>query len=153
MAGTSEAKRCTGCGETKPVAEFSIKNQKTGLRASRCRGCVRAYGRAHYQRNRAAYIQRARKRQPQDRARVRTAVTEYLRSHRCVDCGESDILLLDFDHRDPSLKRASVSRLVGTGSLRLVMDEIAKCDVRCANCHRLRTAADWNWQKSAAFEE
>lgn len=151
--GAPDAKRCSRCGEMKLLDEFGIKNKTTGLRASRCRGCMRAYGREHYRKNKASYLRKARRHQTEDRARVRAAVADHLRAHPCVDCGEPDILLLDFDHRDRSLKRASVSRMVGTGSLGLVMDEIAKCDVRCANCHRRRTAADWNWRKSAAFEE
>ena len=153
MDAPDGTKRCSRCGETKVVSEFSIKNSKTGLRASRCRACVAAYGRDHYRQNKASYLRKARRHQTEDRARVRAAMADHLRAHPCVDCGESDILLLDFDHRDRSQKRASVSRLVGTGSLKLVMDEIAKCDVRCGNCHRKRTAADGNWRKSAAFEE
>lgn len=144
--------RCSRCGKTKPIDEFSVKNKKTGLRRTWCRDCARTYGREHYRRNKPAYLTRARKRRPKDRARVRAAVTEYLRTHPCVDCGESAILLLDFDHRDPSSKRAPVARLVSTGALPLVMTEIAKCDVRCGNCHRKRTATQLNWRKSPDFE-
>lgn len=153
MAGPEETKRCSRCGEPKAIDEFSVQDTKTGRRRAWCKACARSYGRDHYAQNKAEYIKRARKRQPQDRARVRAVAAEYLRSHPCVDCGELDILLLDFDHRDRSLKRASVSRLIGTGSVMLVMEEIAKCDVRCGNCHRMRTAAQWNWRKSAAFDE
>ena len=153
MAGSDETKRCSRCGETKSVDEFSIKNKKTGLRKTWCRDCARAYGREHYTKNKAAYMRRARKRQPVDRARVRAVIADFLRSHPCVDCGESDILLLDFDHRDRVLKRATVARLVSAGSVALVMREIAKCDVRCGNCHRKRTAAQLNWRKSPAFQD
>jgi hypothetical protein len=149
----NNAKSCSRCGVNKPLDEFPIKNAKTGLRRVWCRDCCRAYGREHYRHNKAIYIRKARQRQPEDRARVRSAIADYLRAHPCVDCGERDILLLDFDHRDGSLKRASVSRLVGTGSVRLVMTEIAKCDVRCGNCHRKRTAAQQNWRKSPDFDE
>src|SRR5688500_9071225 len=146
-------KRCSRCGETKAVADFSIKNKKTGLRTAWCRECRRAYGREHDRANRPAYMQRARRRQPQDRARVRAMVMNYLRSHPCVDCGETDILLLDYDHRDTASKRATVARLISTGSTSLVMAEMAKCDVRCGNCHRKRTAAQLNWRKSASFQD
>ena len=146
-------KRCSRCGETKPVSEFSIKNKKTGLLTAWCRECRRAYGREHYRANTAAYMSRARRRKPGDRVRARAIVAEYLRAHPCIDCGETDILLLDFDHRDASTKRAPVARLVSSGSISLVMAEIAKCDVRCGNCHRKRTAAQLNWRKSEAFQD
>ena len=55
----------------------------------------------------------------------------------CVDCGyNAHPAALDFDHRDGSEKKGNVSRMV---SLDRVKAEIAKCDVRCANCHRIKT--------------
>ncbi|MFD1574653.1 hypothetical protein ACFSEO_10950 [Agromyces cerinus subsp. nitratus] len=60
----------------------------------------------------------------------------YLLAHPCVDCGESDVRVLDFDHRVGSGNQAEVMRLVQNGySVSRVMAEIAKCDVRCRNCH------------------
>ncbi len=50
---TGEVRRCSRCGAMKPLAEFPIKNKKTGLRRVWCRDCCRAYGREHYQRNSA----------------------------------------------------------------------------------------------------
>ncbi|HUQ34490.1 MAG TPA: hypothetical protein VM095_20380 [Pyrinomonadaceae bacterium] len=67
-------------------------------------------------------------------------IYEYLEGHPCVDCGESDPIVLEFDHVRGKKSYAVSSlgwRLVSWDS---VMKEIAKCDVRCANCHRRRTA-------------
>jgi hypothetical protein len=64
-----------------------------------------------------------------------------------VDCGESDIIVLEFDHRDPSNKRAKISGILGSWRWDAIMTEIEKCDVRCANDHRRRTAVQFGWFK------
>jgi hypothetical protein len=74
---------------------------------------------------------------------------EYLLEHPCVDCGESDILVLKFDHlRD---KKKDVTRLVHDSvSWATVMKEIDKCEVVCANCHIRRTSARaGNWLRAS----
>jgi hypothetical protein len=78
-------------------------------------------------------------------------VFEYLRANPCTDCGETDISVLEFDHRDRALKELTVAELITQGySLERVMREIAKCDVRCANCHRRRTAKQLGWYAALA---
>lgn len=57
----------------------------------------------------------------------------------CVDCGNDEPSVLDFDHRDPTTKKFSISNSVGR-IWEDLLAEVAKCDVRCANCHRKRTA-------------
>lgn len=57
-----------------------------------------------------------------------------------MDCGETDVPRLEFDHEDPLLKDAAVHRLVGSGvAWQRILDEIATCSVRCPNCHQRRT--------------
>jgi hypothetical protein len=72
------------------------------------------------------------------RDEIFSAVMEYLASHPCVDCGEPDIIVLEFDHVRGE-KTGNVSQLMISHSLAKVMQEIAKCEVRCANCHRRQT--------------
>jgi hypothetical protein len=67
-------------------------------------------------------------------SRNRQFVNDYLAAHPCLDCGETDIDVLEFDHRDPKLKRNNLAVMMSYG-LKAITDEIAKCDVRCANCH------------------
>jgi hypothetical protein len=63
---------------------------------------------------------------------------EFLKNHPCVDCGESDLIVLEFDHlTDKSFAVAYGIRNCNWDS---VLAEIAKCDVVCANCHGRRTA-------------
>lgn len=59
---------------------------------------------------------------------------------RCFDCGvEGPPYIFDFDHREPGEKAFAVSQTGATVSLKRVREEIEKCDLVCANCHRHRT--------------
>ena len=55
---------------------------------------------------------------------------------------QANLVEFDWDHRDPELKTKSVSNLVATGTEQKVRDEITKCDLVCANCHRRKTQDD-----------
>lgn len=101
----------------------------------------RANAQRHYERNRAAIIERAKAHKRTTRVQMRAFVAKFLSANPCVDCGEADPIVLEFDHvrGTKSFNIGDASRL-GVGWQRL-RDEIAKCDVRCANCHRRRTHA------------
>lgn len=141
-------RRCSRCGEVKPVDEFPVRNKARGLRRVWCRDCCRAYGREHYERNKPTYLAKNVRRRASERPMVRMRIDEYLREHPCVDCGCAEITVLEFDHRDPSEKRNVVGRIALMGSWPSVLREIEKCDVRCANCHRKRTAAQFVWARA-----
>jgi hypothetical protein len=57
---------------------------------------------------------------------------------RCVDCGETDPLVLEFDH--VGTKRGQISTMVWNVGLSKLEAEIAECELRCCNCHRRITA-------------
>ena len=138
---------CCTCGLAKPMTEFAVKNKKRGTRSTKCRSCQAAYSREHYRRNRPAYLQRTASQRKANREECRQQVFDYLITHPCSDCGEIDPIVLEFDHRDASLKRESISRMISKRTWPIVQLEIAKCDVRCANCHRRRTAEQFGWAK------
>lgn len=72
---------------------------------------------------------------------------DYLKSHSCIDCGEGDPIVLEFDHVRGE-KKLGVAKMVAEGySLATVINEISKCEVRCANCHRRKTALQFGWNK------
>ena len=130
---------CSRCHLAKPFGEFPIKDRTKGTYRSYCRLCCREYGREHYRKNAAYYKRTTRVRSAIDRPRNRAFVAEYLATHRCLDCGASDPLILEFDHRDPTSKLDDVGHLIHSGPLATLAAEITKCDVRCGNCHRRRT--------------
>ena len=145
-------KRCCRCGDVKDLSQFSLKDRANGIPHSYCRECHAEWNRAHYLRNKETYIATARRNNAIYIAQNLRRLVEYLLEHPCIDCGESDLLVLDFDHRDRRTKRMAVSTLLRYAAWSALEEEIAKCDVRCANCHRRRTARQLGWQKLALVE-
>jgi hypothetical protein len=80
---------------------------------------------------------------------------EKLRRAECVDCGlrvtPDTWREFDFDHRDPNQKIASVSQLMGKNTESIVA-EMAKCDLRCAICHRRKTIAERDYVRAPMIE-
>jgi 5-methylcytosine-specific restriction endonuclease McrA len=103
-----------------------------------CRPCRSEYGKEHYAANRERYIDQTRVRN-RKRLHERVAfLVDYFKSHPCTDCGESDPVVLDFDHlRD---KEFDVAYGIHYRAWAKVLAEIEKCEVVCSNCHRRRTA-------------
>jgi len=94
------------------------------------------YVKEHYKKNKAAYISRAIKHKNKKRIEARNFINDYLATHPCVDCGEKDIIVLEFDHVN-STKLGNIADFKVKGwSLKKLENEILKCEVRCANCHR-----------------
>ncbi len=116
-------KLCSTCKEFKPLDAFCKRSKaKDGLQ-SRCKDCSAQY-----------------------------YVTNYLDLHPCVDCGERDPLVLDFDHVR-GIKLSGISNMMWSGwSVKSLLEEIEKCDVRCANCHRRKTAKQFGWYKAEIGE-
>jgi L-lysine 2,3-aminomutase len=70
---------------------------------------------------------------------------DYFSEHPCVDCGETDPVVLEFDHVRGE-KVAAISFMIPRGyPMAKILAEVDKCDVRCANCHRRKTAKERNW--------
>jgi rRNA-processing protein FCF1 len=72
--------------------------------------------------------------------RAQASLLDRLRDVPCADCGgHFEACAMDFDHRDPAAKRYTVTRMIGRAGTERILAEVAKCDIVCANCHRLRT--------------
>ena len=134
-------KICSICKTKKLKSEYGLNKSRKDGRQSYCKQCSRLKDRKHYK--------NSLKRRKAIRDNSRTArkrnifyILEYLNEHPCLDCGETDPIVLDFDHR--SDKVFNVTSAVSY-SLNTVKREIAKCDIRCANCHRRKTAKEFNY--------
>jgi L-lysine 2,3-aminomutase len=77
------------------------------------------------------------------REKVKRKMMEFYKLNPCVDCGETDPRVLDFDHI--SNKKHNISTLLRKEySWESILLEAKKCEVRCANCHRKKTAVEQN---------
>lgn len=142
-----KTKTCTKCNESKPMKEF-YKDKRVALgHRPECKVCFKLYSNTRYM-NDPEYRERRRK-QSNDYTRQRRKefgikLLRILKSTGCKDCGETDPIVLDFDHvRD---KTDGISHMVRcNASWDDIVAEVAKCEVRCSNCHRRKTAKERNW--------
>ena len=133
-----EEKRCYRCHEVKPIEDFAWRRKQKGQRDSFCRPCRSAYGKEHYAANRQRYIDQARASKDAIRLERTRFLLDFFKSHPCVDCGERDAVVLEFDHVGD--KSFSIGAKLVQFAWQTILDEIEKCEVVCANCHRRRTA-------------
>lgn len=131
-------RRCGRCHEEKSVDEFAWRRKAQGQLDNYCRPCRAEYKQAHYTANRQRYIASARRRKRTLVAERTEFIVDYLREHPCVDCGERDPVVLEFDHLGD--KEFGIGQGFRDRAWQSVLDEMAKCEVVCANCHRRRTA-------------
>jgi hypothetical protein len=120
-----ETKICCRCGQEKPIVDFYLKSRLGTKRHPYCKACSA---------------------NAPERIRAKEYAYNYLMSHPCVDCGESDPVVLEFDHVKGK-KTNDVSVLIARGKpLDVIKNEVEKCEVRCGNCHRRKTARQRGWQ-------
>ena len=134
-------KKCPRCQETKELEAFAKNRRKKDGRQGECRSCKAARDRTYYARDPDAHKARVKRWEKQ----VKGQVLEFLKEHPCVDCGEADPLLLEFDHLDNKSYNVSEGYQSKGYSWKRLQEEIAKCEVRCVYCHRRRTARTRGW--------
>ena len=134
---------CTKCKLEQPLEAFSFKSKKTGERSGQCKICMAILIKNHYERNKQKYLESNSRR----REMVTNEVIHLKESKPCMDCQRKyPYYVMDFDHRDPSTKIDGIARLIRSDGLKAVMREIAKCDLVCSNCHRVRTYTRQSWK-------
>ncbi len=69
-------------------------------------------------------------------ARSKFKWMRHIKSGGCSRCSEKDPCCIEFHHRDPAQKIASVNHLIITSSIKAAWDEIGKCEMVCSNCHK-----------------
>lgn len=120
-------RKCSKCEKTKAVSSFQMairKGRKKPSREGVCKPCVSIRGKVKHKTKNLD---------------VRKYVFDYLKTHPCVDCGETNVLALEFDHLHS--KKFDIGTALGgnTKVASRVKEEIKKCVVRCSTCHRIKT--------------
>ena len=144
-----KTKVCAKCKVDKNIDQFRVRGDKTGPTAY-CKPCQQAFDREYWQKTKTK--RKAQRKINDSNVRIRNVkeVRNYLKNHPCIDCGESDPIVLEFDHL--GYKVHSISNLVRRrAAIKKLFTEIKKCVVRCANCHRRKTAKELNWYSDIDF--
>jgi hypothetical protein len=128
-------KKCSLCKQAKNISQFASNASKNDGLQSMCKVCQKTYGHERYQENKAYFYERNR----QNRRAKRRAIEEYKVGKSCADCGNPNPIVLTFDHRKGVKKVAAVSDMANRSfTLAAIYEEIAKCDLRCFNCHMIK---------------
>lgn len=138
---SGKLKCCTTCGNERPLEEFLWRDKAHTILRGACLRCRGKCQTRWVSKNRERYLQIKRCLLKRRRQKFKQSIDQYKESTPCADCGNKyPAVCMDFDHRVPCEKRASISRLISNNGWQRVWTELTKCDLVCANCHRIRTA-------------
>lgn len=141
--------KCKKCKIEKDEENFSFKNKSIGKRKQQCKECDKNYRKNYYADNKTIAIKYSLESTRLIRIRNSQFLWDYLKINPCIKCGENDPIVLEFDHKDSFDKITEVSTMAKNGaSLEKIKEEINKCDILCANCHRRKTARQFEWYKN-----
>lgn len=145
-------KKCSKCKLEKDLSEFNKNKGKADGYNSFCRVCHGEHNRTYYSLN----SEKQRKQIKEAQAiRIRANYQKLwgiLSKAVCTDCANSDPRVLEFDHLPGHEKLHEISKLLSGGySWATIEDEIKKCEVVCANCHRIRTIERAGTYRSLVF--
>lgn len=139
-------KYCGSCKENLQLTEFNKNPSKKDGLQSNCKICQNKRQRDWYENNKEKHKKNIIEYKKIIKGEIRGKVIEYLSNHPCVDCGEGDIVVLEFDHlRD---KKFEISKMISNCcNWESILLEIEKCQVLCANCHRRKTSKQLNYYR------
>lgn len=133
--------KCCRCKQKLPRDNFGGLTKRNDY----CKECKRKIEKEYRNEHREKINEQNRKAANKRYLINRTNLVSFLLDHPCIDCGEKDPIVLEFDHRDRSEKRSQIGDILGSWNWNTIMTEIIKCDVRCANCHRRKSHVELGW--------
>lgn len=146
---TLTTKICSKCQKEKPMNEFRWRNRTKGYRSCWCKSCFSLYEKEKWKDQTDNRRNKHRQQQLSRRSRNINHIWKYLSGKCCVECGITNLIVLEFDHIEPNDKCGNISDLARDGySIKNLQREMEKCQVLCANCHRIKTAKERGWDKT-----
>jgi hypothetical protein len=142
-------KRCCICKRVRLIKFFNKRTKSNDGLQIHCKDCNRERSHAYYLRHFDKHKQEILARNRRVRREQSARAFSYLSHHPCVDCGEDDPVVLEFDHVRGKKLLAVCSMIRAGYSWQKIETEIDKCEVRCANCHRRKTAIErgyYSWK-------
>lgn len=139
---------CKRCNKKKNITEYHWRKDTKSNGGYRyvCKECACKRAKESYERNKEKVKKRCAEAAKTRILERRKYIYEYLSKHPCIKCGEDDPRCLDFDHIEPDNKDLAISRAIWNNwSMKRLNNEIEKCQILCANCHRKRTAEQMKW--------
>ena len=112
-----------------------------------CKNCKKVHDRLDKTENKCVIEDKKNIRNKEIRNYVSNYICNFLSTHPCEICGETDIRVLEFDHINPIEKLFDIGNR-SSRQLDVVQKEISKCRVLCSNCHKKHTAKEQNHFKS-----
>ncbi len=123
------SKRCRTCNKSKPLGSFQRRAEAADGRAYVCKECKNAHRKVACD-------------------AMRKKVGDLKVATGCAKCGyDAHPAALHFNHLDPSTKKFNIGASMGIRWDR-IEEEIAKCEVLCANCHAIETQEKWHTYRS-----
>ena len=147
-------KICASCHEEKPKKDFYINRQKADGRQYSCKKCQKKYhNQQWYIKNREKRLKQTKERKAKLQNENYEKILYMYFAKGCVDCGTQDDRVLEFDHVRGIKKKfkgsEGISYMVRNGyKWSTIKREIEKCDVRCRNCHKIKTYSDYDYYKN-----
>ena len=145
-------KVCSVCFIPKDPSDYYVKDSASGRLHAQCKACYKTKRmkkyHEYYNIHKEAYRARAVERKTKTKKLLQSKLYRYLKNKKCEFCGFNDIRALEFDHIDSEQKRFGIARAINDCySWVKIEQEIKKCRILCANCHRIRTAEQQRWSK------
>lgn len=125
-------KKCNKCKKIKDITQFKFRADNKY--DCYCKSCRSEYQKERYSKTRISQIEKNtlyRINSPK-----KTWFQELKSQLSCSKCGENHPACLEFHHKNPQEKEFTISSMIGRKRKELILEEIKKCVVLCANCHR-----------------
>ena len=129
-----ETKVCTKCKQELPFDNFRWKNKSQNLKHSQCKECQKVQEKQHYQNSKER--QQSVKSTAVFQKERNIMLVEQAKKCGCKKCGEKRNYVLDFHHIVAEEKIWDIAHMIKSSGEKTLLEELAKCDVLCANCHR-----------------